>query len=471
MKKTRFSILCALMLILTVTFSAVLTGCDALSDIPDVSADLTPTEELVIYIPPDGGTMLRPAIQWFREAYPDIQVTVSDFDREERMSYTSRVNMELMAGTGPDVIFPHSLDADQHKLMDAGMFLNLTGIMEEDEDFNRGDYFEPVLDGGIYRGRQYVVPYGYNLHAYYLADAEKLREIGFDPSQAADATSFLAETARTLPEAAKNAAFQNMFSRGPVLYRLFAASGLELIDWEKKTALPDKDGFRAFCEAYKPYYSDENTEPSLSYESPIDGRPVYLYGTGDIPSDIAAGSYIFWDNRELPSVAPFSSLKAYCEPVSFVPQRADGGVQAWSSHTAAVRASSKNQRNAYEFIKFLLSGQMQDTSPKLDGGRFGWFPVRNESRIMHFDYDGSRLEGPDFWLTYDQRSVEGWRAGLSEEEMGAIQELTVSADACSAFGEIGLDWVRDMLPYFKDERSLDDCIKDLEFKLLLYLEE
>ena len=109
--------------ILSAVLSAalLLTGCQGTSGGPGGEAsqsepevNMEETSEFIIYRPPETPDWLAKAIAQFRQTYRDVHVTIEDFSTsgtyEERLAqYRDRVTNELMAGEGPDVIFPEFL--------------------------------------------------------------------------------------------------------------------------------------------------------------------------------------------------------------------------------------------------------------------------------------------------------------------------------------------------------------------------
>ena len=263
----------------------------------DDSADMRSTGALNIYVPPSYDAWLMPAVEEFQMNNPHITVEVTRFiqadsDKPDWERY-NRIYEELLAGKGPDLLFPHTLsDLNQQMAMNRGLFLNLTDVLAA--DINREDYVEGVLDGGIYKGRQYVVPFGYRVPAY-LARADTLRAIGFNALMAENPVSFLEEVARVLPlVVAHNSAFESMLSfddefefpygaESAEFNHFFQTAGLELIDWENQVLLPDKNGLRQLCEAYKPLYVTgfRRTEPFYvnagTADGILEGRDVFQY--------------------------------------------------------------------------------------------------------------------------------------------------------------------------------------------------
>ena len=128
----------------------------------------------------------------------------------------------------------------------------------------------------------------------------------------------------------------------------------------------------------------------------------------------------------------------------------------------AINASSKNPLNAYNFIKMMLSADVQSSrSPLLK-----FVPIHKEAikAIIYgaytFDVAGTTYGG--------SRS-----AYLSEEELDAIIDTLAGVDRFTqpVSGNVSNMLWDSMLPFFQDEKSYDDCLADLKNQLMLYLSE
>ena len=60
------------------------------------------TDKLVLYSPGDGySSLLNPALEIFKELYPEVEVTYQIIDTDE---YKTKIREEIPAGEGPDLV-------------------------------------------------------------------------------------------------------------------------------------------------------------------------------------------------------------------------------------------------------------------------------------------------------------------------------------------------------------------------------
>jgi ABC-type glycerol-3-phosphate transport system substrate-binding protein len=124
----------------------------------EVVIDYDQTGELVIWTPPGfRGPLVMSAVAIYEQMYPNVNVILQrrfsdslDFMAQIDVYYT-QLTVELIAGKGPDVLFLSDMppSVDLHKMADNGALHDLNEFIEQDENFNLGDYVKGVMDGGV----------------------------------------------------------------------------------------------------------------------------------------------------------------------------------------------------------------------------------------------------------------------------------------------------------------------------------
>lgn len=471
--KRRTIVLCTLMLTLTTVSSILLTSCGAKLQgdvIPDVKADLTQTDELVLYLPEykfSPPSYLK-AVDVFKAQYPGVNVTINwigDLDNDPADQYQAALSMDLMAGSGPDVILTDYFTSDLYKVMDTGVFLNMNSIIKEDASFKMDDYNTTILAAGYYKDGQYIMPTSYTLPIM-LADQDTLDNVGFDLSKAVDATSFLSEVNQCLPKLLENPMFGLIIEDSDKYYNwriydlsaaLFYASDIRLIDETTNNILPDEAAFRAFCEAFQPFRANDmsNTAASMRFYEAL-----------------SSGAALFEAHFRYIDFAEWSILNDNGKPVWTAVPSKGGQLKATACTGAAINANSKNHLNAWNYIKILLSEQVQTKVP----GRynsFKAFPVNKavlSKEIESQTDDGSLFEGvicdasgTYFFDTY---------LTITADEKSQYEALHEGITNCSLKNEVLYNFFDQcMTPYFKGDKSLDECIADLKTRLKIYVSE
>jgi multiple sugar transport system substrate-binding protein len=406
-----------------------------------IQVDETQTGELVIVMPPWGGVWLDPVISRYKEIYPNVNLIIeNDGNNQNPYAYGVRISAELAAGKGPDIIFPsHMFEADNYKMANAGAFLDLNELIEQDTGWSLDDYVKGVLDGGIYKGKRYVIPTGYSVNVF-VTLSSNLSGIGFDVSKRDNPVLFMNEVMRTLPNARTNPIFQSMVG-GSMWYSLYSALGIQLADYETNTVLPDEETLEKLLKAYQPY---------RLFDHIIDEAQI---------SHLLNGIVMFAVESRVPSfLSLVSQLKTEGEFQMFVMPDMNGKIHATGGNLVAVRSGSQNKQNAWNFIKLLLSPEIQSNSINNN------IPVHKDSIAVCVDRLRNSFDGTSGNMIFTK---------LSDEETLTFINLITSIDYCTAYFSLPTDYMlhEHMTPYFEGKVSYETAINGLRNQLRLYVSE
>jgi multiple sugar transport system substrate-binding protein len=408
----------------------------------EIEVDPSQTGDLVIYIPMWSGTYLKQSIEHYQKIYPNVNVIIEDFDTPDAdwLTYSTRVSTELAAGKGPDVLFPSFMfDSDGYKIANAGAFLDLNELIEEDTDFSFDDYVKGMLDSGIYNGKRYIIPTMIEMPTIFIASTQVLDNIGFDRTKTGDMFSFVSEAMRVLPNAQSNPNFRSMFN-SKLWSPMFLNGGIRFVDFETNTVLPDEDELKKLAEIYKPYYDIDNNSSLIIY--PEDDRTLRHFHSG---------AYVF-DTLRLMSnhLIQMSEIKTNGNFEIFAVPGIDGKVHAASFNSVAIRSGSANNQNAWNFIKLLLSQEIQRFIHTNDG------PVHKDAIILQFE-------------EYHDMAVNP----LSKSEAEKYIEILYEVDSIKTYEIRPIErfFSEHMRPYFEDKVSWEIAIAGLRNQLRLYVSE
>lgn len=452
MKKTRMIALVLAALLFLLPFA----GCEkAPNPIEPVEgpklADLAKTDTLVIYVMQRfEGTFMR-QIEAFQKATGiDVEVVSVIGDPEV---FTERIINDIAGGSGPDVLY-----LDDVFMMDItksalnGNFLDLTDVLAEDPEFSEDDYVAGVFEACQVNGRQYTIPTSYDF-PFTFSTVEMLTDVGFSWDGIDTMADFIEEITRLTPEAsAKISGFQQMMNSKNFYWKLYRYSGIRLLDYENGKVLPDEKELREFLEAYKQYFP---------YDYDASGASQNWNRVDPLLRGLAA----FWVPTFLTSIVESISITKLesCEYTYHAIPSQTGEIVGRIATQFAIPANAKNSANAYRFIKFLLSEEMQIDQNVLLGVK----PIR-KSAIQKNIY-----EAPALYKTHGYLVEDPEKLALTESEAEALEEAITGIDR---FMQDERSVVPDMMfeimmPFLRDERSYDDCLKELKNKLTLYLSE
>jgi ABC-type glycerol-3-phosphate transport system substrate-binding protein len=420
--------------------------------------DEEPTEQLVLYFLADRwfNSRFDAAITVFKRQYPEVDVVIERIgERDDGLgeAYLQRVRSELMAGMGPDIVLTHYFN-DIHKTMDNGMFLDLNGLWNGDSDFEHKEQLHPVvMDAGIYKGKRYIIPLSYEIPIV-MGERGMLDSVGFRVEDITDLASFFNMVSSVLPAARENALFDAPFSLWRFSELIYIPFGIPIVDFSNGAVLPDETAFKAFAEAYKPFwrysFSWPDFENSTAEKYLSDRRVIFFNSYTTAPFQ----EYLTFSNL----------LRDGYEPVLIAIPDHNGGIHASVTQSVAIRAGSPNQQNAWNFIKILLSENIQYGRVGTPDAVAFWGVVVNRGTVERQLYElllntvnrGSTNE----FLAIPQEAKDPMRGFHNNITRATLPNKTIDG------------FFADMMePYFKGEITLDNAIENLRRRLRLYISE
>ncbi|MCL2816261.1 MAG: extracellular solute-binding protein [Oscillospiraceae bacterium] len=414
---------------------------------------LPETDTLVLWRNYANKWLLDPAVNIFKEMYPNVKVEVRDFENDPN-SYWTLLETELPAGKGPDLILSSANDFfDIYKVMDTDVFCDLNDFIESDHDFNLDEYKKVVLDSGIYKNKRYIMPLSYDTNVLITTD-ETLEAEGINNIDNLHSFDGLVEEIKT---------YLNRYTSTKFVYdwqfqginMFFPWCGLQYIDYENKTLNVDGDDFRKVMEAYKDIYRQDMELAELP-------SVTYIRDTTDA---LLTGKSIFGRIRSWHIFTyTFGALEnnGY-SPVYFNFSSINREKGARVTSMAVISNASQNKLNAYAFLKILLSEQIQGNPKDVT---ITEFPVLESAVGIHAIY---RFEDSKY-SQYEDRLIP-----LSSEEiMRDFSNLTDEIEYSTLIlytNQVESIIFNDMLPYFKSEDTYANCLNKLRNELELYLSE
>lgn len=437
-----------LFLALVLGVTLFLSGCGQgrKNEIVDAPVDLTATGELSVYCQEENCRMVQGVAELYKMFYPEVELTVRTIPDQE---YGTKVASELMAGAGADVVFlPWGAFPDLYKVMDSGALLNLTSVLEQDAEFATQEYNRAVLDAGVYRGGRYLVPVDYMVPTL-ITGKGLLENLGFPQKSLKDLTSITWEFQRLAPEL-KRPGFEAYSGK----YLLLRHTGVQLLDREAGVALPEEEQAKDLAEFYKyvllPW---ENGGGEEYFSSPED----YQQRVRDRQILLAFEYSPYWYFARMMLAR---TLDGQGEVAMALPD-VKGNARGMVSEALAINAKSKNQLNAWNFIKLALSEHYQSNYQNFVLS----LPVRLES------LDAAVNQGVTTAQSLLLRLCNLVQA-VTPDERQSYRDLVAGVAVCDIYNSYDVDtFQEEMQPYYRGERTLEECLAGLKKKFELYLSE
>lgn len=455
-------------------FLAIFTDARLVRFTYDPTVPTVPSERIKAYSLTDN-TMLRQAIAIYQTDHPEIYVEY-ELGMEEDGSATrddalKKLNTEIMAGEGPDLLILDDMPADSY--IEKGLLLDLTPLV----DGRSGDekLYDNIVDAFRRDGKIYAVPCEVNLPT--IMGKEKYVSKMKDLAGIADG---MEELRADHPE--KDLLM--LCSPKAVMKNFITVCAPA---WIKEDGGVDTEAVKEFLEQTKRIYDaqmdglseeavrqyEELDEDNVQYfGEKLEDQPYYYYtmdefnylmGNRQILSGILSYTYAY---AELTSV---QRVKGYQDDI-LLPMNGQCGNVFGVQTLAGINASSQNTEHAQELLNVLL-GTKDITS-------LG-FPVNQaafEEGLYPDDYDDYAASGDSYstlgYLTEDGKMFT-WEIYWFDEKMAdELRNRMRTVDTPyvrnaaleEAVFEAGVD-------YMKGDGSLEEAVADVEKGLAIYLAE
>ena len=394
---------------------------------------------------------MNPAIAAYQEKFPNVQVNVENHDESQWGSDIESVQTALMAGKGPDLIYrPEYFFSDIQKTMSTGVFADLNPYFDLDPEISLEELETTVLTAGQQKGRQYVIPLTYNIPML-LTSKEALAEFGMDE---AELRKGYLETSRQI------ASYLERRQDPPVYDRLFAGMyypdylGLSFLDYDKRTVDFSFPEFREAAELYKPFYKMDSPMVEGITTTNFDGC-----------QDVLGRKTVLAPYSDSSGLEPLENARVIAseETPVLIPVLGTDGKSSGLIYNAAAVRSSGNQRNAWEFMKILLSEQIQNERINLLS-----FPIRKSCVSARLEEAMETPEGYQLDLGGKMLTMAALPEDVQKDYEAAYANL---GHASFNFGYLSGQVASYLAPYYEDEKSLDACIEELTNAMEIYISE
>lgn len=364
--------------------------------------------------------------------------------RDTWADYARRTSVEMASGKGPDILYGGVLRDYLGGILEKGGLVDLAPYMEE-SGIKEEDYFPFAFDIWRDGGKVYGVSLVAGIEGY-IMDAGVMDGYG-------------EVSIETLLDALLAREGQAVYLAGydsRLLLKVFLEgtdSIWGMVDWEAGACDFGGELFAKLLEAAKRYGDDgRNSSPALAasigFTSIFDSYPAYEM---EAAGAVAAG--VLFD---------------------------DGWHAAVSSgYTIAVNANSDKKEGAWEFISYLLSGEVQ--SARQDGSRHSTFAPVNRNAFSAW------AEKQKGWLTNGgvPRNKVKWVGGekvseavyygeedLTEERIAEYRQILEDARPYPRRTEPIVEIIcEEAMYYFDGSKSIEEVAGAVENRVRLYLDE
>ncbi|MFF2889138.1 ABC transporter substrate-binding protein [Paenibacillus sp. NPDC057967] len=422
----------------------------------------TPGKKQVVMATMSENRFLEFAKEKYEALHPDIEIVykvyqeldfrdqgntgvVSMPTKEDQEKYISTINTELMSGAGPDILDTSDLPVNRYK--DKKMLVNFYDMMDQDQSFKKADYFQNIwssteLDSGLYS-----FPIDFHLEML-NANSELLEQGGVQLQEPLSWDDVLAATEK-VREAVSNdvSAISGSFAPEHLASELVSQYYSQLVDANNKKAHFDSEDSRRLILKVKEMFDKGLTWTGISDSGDM----------GDIQKRI---ELTIFTRHFFMSPADFATSDTLYRQPSL-----DGNndeLSFGSSLNLGLNASSANKQEAWDFLKFLVSEEMQQSPARMG------LPINKLVYNEMFDgmVDEVKKSG-SVTTPHGERQVT-----MTAEQLESLRSLGEKANQKSSGDPKILDIFRtEIQPYFVGQKSLESALSSIQSKVTTYLNE
>ena len=260
---------------------------------------------------------------------------------EERVRGMEKLDMALVQGTGPDLIFFSRLDVN--KYVRKGALADMTDMLNNDTRINRADLFENILDAGFVDGKFY--------HA--ITDFVIFTQFG-KTSLFGDGSDMTALKINEVLKQYPNAEITYEYTGITWLRDCMMAGISSYLDWENATCNFDNPEFIALLELAKRFPTENNTRRELVERENVEAYHNALdnYLTAFKENRALLIAYDIHDTRRIREFTELFGEEVSC--LGF--PSPDGAVSSISAgFHFGISESSQHKEEAWEFISMMMT--------------------------------------------------------------------------------------------------------------------
>lgn len=409
------------------------------------AAEKNDKQEMILSIE-ESSSGLRRAVMKFNRQSNNYHITIQTRDKgEEREDYITRLQMEITAGKGPDILADWFLDIEAYARN--GYIQSLEGVINEKDAFVQG-----ALECGMIDGITYGIPFDFS---FFFAVFSK------DLTQGRD-TWTLSEMMEAVRASDAQIFAQEITGMEIVWYcGMVDNDNKELIDWETGESHLTEKPFLELL-AFAKEYED-------------DGR-FRTEEIGEMQKQGAYAAEIFG----LSNLQGLNYLEARFqgeEDCIGFPRSTGNGIYVDAAPCLYLNAASDKREGFEEFVHFLTSEKIQNEYASYRMNPYSsvdGYSVRFPLRLSALE-DNLLLEMQEKSNVEQKQTATGlvyYEDALNEEQVRQFRRLVNKAypDRWYAADLINILF-EELQPYFDDVKTAEEAAEALDNRVQLYLDE
>lgn len=401
---------------------------------------------------------VRRRVVEYNKTSEEYRIRIVDYWQYNTMDdYTigmTKMNTDIASGNTPDIIMISS-DMPVDSYVNKGLFADLNPFLENDPELNKEDYMENIFEVFSQDGKLYQLVPSYYLYTIFGKASEVGEEAGWTME---DLKALREEKGEDV------AVFSDITQSGVLNYILLFASN-QFVDWEKGECYFESPEFIELLE--------------FANEFPKEIDYSELYNDKDYWEQQET---MFRDGRALLMTYSLGNFQdyQYCEKGTFgepitaigFPVKEGAGNVIMYNQNFAISSKSEYQQEAWEFIRYYLTEDYQDTI------EYGWPVLKSSLNKMmekaqekpyYIDENGQKVEYEDTWYI---GGVEVTMDPLSQEDCDRVVGFLNSAKGVYAYDQAIMSIVyEETAPYFDGQKTAEEVADIIQSRIYIYVNE
>lgn len=434
--------------LLLAALSLVLSACsDASGDQKGVDATGSPKKVVIDVLSTDA--FLETAARKFEEQHPDIDIEINEFlvtpksdgngmvaarSQADVEKFIQTVTTKAISGKASDLFVMENLPED--KFVDKKILVNFYDLMAKDSAFDKSSYYQNVFQAFQVGDGLYSMPLTFALDLI-QGNTAMMNKANVAIDDKTWTWSQFQDIAKKLKAEAgpDYVAFVNLFS-GQLLYDYIESNYTRMVDRGKANF--DSDLFRGMMRQIKAMYDEGILKEEFTYDY---SKALFtMTSLSDMEQAVQNGPYYM--KPTVDGTGQGGSYKSYLK--------------------LGMNNKSNVQKEAWEFIKFLFSEDMQN-SPGFKGIPIRKSVVENKLRELGEKAENGTLDLPAK-VKLDDAAVK--------ERIGSIRMLLEGAGKKSSSDfKVQSIAMEEFKSYMSGQKSAEEVSKLIQNRVTTYLNE
>ncbi len=415
---------------------------------------------------------LESAIAQFGKKYPDIKVDLRDFSAatisssadgpgEDEMNraqkaeedYRKAVSTELMAGKGPDIVEMEGLPYKRY--IDKNSLANLSEIIKNDKSFDINNYKQNILNAFKFNNDLFVMPINFSLAPFAANKSIMDKEgISIDSSKWIwkDFLSMAQKITRDNDGDGKpdQYALEKMSPEG-IFSMIFLSEYGNFIDLDERSCSFDSREFIDLLNFIKEFSDKGVCSPKLDISE--------LYKMLDPGTIGFMRSYLSNYQGVIQAQCLMNGEVEFYNVPSYSSQKAPNII--YEGRTYGISNNSKLKAEAWEFIKLLLSDEIQARDDMYQ------FPMSISALEKKAK---SEIERNYMYMAYKDKGRKV--RALNEEDVKMVDKMIDELEVLPYFEEQASQIISEgVKDFFSGKKTAEETAKLIQNKVSIYLNE